>query len=70
MGKHEAAIRALHGDKEGYIQENDAHLMGSVKDSILWTTHNLYADYRKGLISMAINIPGFAFHKALKVHFH
>ena len=44
--------------------------MGSVKDSILWTTHNLHADYRKGLISMAIKIPGFAFHEALKVHFH
>ncbi|KAM4108730.1 hypothetical protein ACB094_03G067400 [Castanea mollissima] len=40
--------------------------MGSVNDSTLWTTHNLYADYRKGLMSMAINIPGFAFHKALK----
>ncbi|KAM3753049.1 hypothetical protein ACB098_03G064600 [Castanea mollissima] len=40
--------------------------MGSVSDSTLWTTHNLYADYRKGLMSMAINIPGFAFHKALK----
>ena len=44
--------------------------MGSVNDSTLWTTHNLYADYRKGLMSMAINIPGFAFHKAFKVHFH
>ncbi|GMY20773.1 beta-amyrin 11-oxidase-like [Fagus crenata] len=40
--------------------------MGSIKDSTLWTLQNLHADYRKGLMSMAINIPGFAFHKALK----
>ncbi len=44
--------------------------MGSIKDSTLWTIQNLHADYRKGLMSMAINIPGFAFHKALKVKFH
>ena len=44
--------------------------MGSIKDSTLWTIQNLHADYRKGLMSVAINIPGFAFHKALKVKFH
>ncbi|KAB1224115.1 Beta-amyrin 11-oxidase [Morella rubra] len=43
------------------------NLMGSVNDSTFWATEHLYADYREGLISMAINIPGFAFNKALKV---
>jgi ent-kaurenoic acid hydroxylase len=43
--------------------------MGSVTDSTFWTTHNLFNDYRQGLMSMAIDIPGFAFHKAFKVKF-
>lgn len=41
--------------------------MGYVNDSTLSTMQNLCSDYRKGLMSIAINIPGFAFHKALKV---
>jgi ent-kaurenoic acid hydroxylase len=44
--------------------------MGSISDSTFKTTHNLYNDYHQGLVSMAIDIPGFAFHKALKVKFH
>jgi ent-kaurenoic acid hydroxylase len=44
--------------------------MGSVSDSTFWTTHNLYNDFRMGLMSMAIDLPGFTFHKALKVKLH
>ena len=44
--------------------------MGSFNDSALWKTQNLYADYRNGLMSLVINLPGFAFHKAFKVKFH
>uniref|UniRef100_A0A2N9IDY1 Cytochrome P450 n=1 Tax=Fagus sylvatica TaxID=28930 RepID=A0A2N9IDY1_FAGSY len=40
--------------------------MGYVNDSTLSTMQNLCSDCRKGLMSIAINIPGFAFHKALK----
>ncbi|XP_059428644.1 beta-amyrin 11-oxidase-like [Corylus avellana] len=40
--------------------------MGSVSDSTFRATHKLYNDYHQGLLSMAIDIPGFAFHKALK----
>lgn len=37
--------------------------MGSVSDSTFWTTHNLFYDFRQGLMSTAIDIPGFAFIK-------
>ncbi|KAE8099386.1 hypothetical protein FH972_017371 [Carpinus fangiana] len=40
--------------------------MGSVNDSTFSTTQNLFYDYFEGLLSKAINIPGFTFHKAFK----
>ncbi|KAK4262478.1 hypothetical protein QN277_028033 [Acacia crassicarpa] len=41
--------------------------IGSDVDSInLGIFENLYADLNRGMKSLAINIPGFAFHKALK----
>ncbi|GMY20746.1 beta-amyrin 11-oxidase-like [Fagus crenata] len=40
--------------------------MGSFSDSALWKTQNLYADYCNGLMSLVINLPGFAFHEAFK----
>ncbi|XP_059428646.1 beta-amyrin 11-oxidase-like [Corylus avellana] len=40
--------------------------MGSVSDSTFSTTQNLFNDFFQGLVSMAIDIPGFAFHKAFK----
>lgn len=33
----------------------------------LGLVENLYTDLNRGMKSLAINLPGFAFHKALKV---
>ena len=44
-------------------------LMGSISDSTFSTAQNMFDDFFEGLISMAIDIPGFAFHKAFKVKF-
>jgi ent-kaurenoic acid hydroxylase len=43
--------------------------MGSVSDSTFSKTQNLFNDYFEGLLSMAIDIPWFSFHKAFKVKF-
>ncbi|KAG2685849.1 hypothetical protein I3760_10G144900 [Carya illinoinensis] len=44
-----------------------AHIfMGSVNNSTFWTKEDLFGDYMKGIVSMVINLPGFAFHKALQ----
>jgi ent-kaurenoic acid hydroxylase len=43
--------------------------MGSVNESTFSTTQNLFNDFFQGIVSMAIDIPGFAFHKAFKVKF-
>ncbi|XP_059427765.1 beta-amyrin 11-oxidase-like [Corylus avellana] len=40
--------------------------MGSVSDSTFSTTQNLFNDFFKGIVSLTIDIPGFAFHKARK----
>lgn len=41
--------------------------LGNIKESTFRATDTLFTDYRQGLMAPAINIPGFAFHKALKV---
>lgn len=43
--------------------------VGSDVDSVdLGVFENLYADLNRGMKSLAVNLPGFAFHKALKVN--
>lgn len=42
--------------------------LGSDSDSILGSVEKYYTDILYGLKSSAINIPGFAFHGALKVN--
>lgn len=44
--------------------------VGSSAESILGTVEKYYTDLNYGLKAAAINIPGFAFHKALKVYIH
>ena len=41
--------------------------VGSSAESIIGSVEKHYPDFNYGLKSAAINIPGFAFHKALKV---
>lgn len=41
--------------------------MGSVNDSTFWTKQDRFGDYMKGSFSLAIDLTGFAFHKAPKV---
>ncbi|KAK8614212.1 hypothetical protein V6N13_122581 [Hibiscus sabdariffa] len=43
--------------------------VGSSAESIMGSVEELYTDLNYGMKSAAINIPGFAFHKALKVIF-
>lgn len=38
-------------------------------DSVISKVENLYSDLNAGLKSQAINLPGFVFHKALKVKY-
>nr|KJB25348.1 hypothetical protein B456_004G187100 [Gossypium raimondii] len=40
--------------------------LGSTQDSILWSMVKYYTELSPGILSMPINIPGFAFHRALK----
>ncbi|KAK8640006.1 hypothetical protein V6N13_138372 [Hibiscus sabdariffa] len=43
--------------------------VGSRAESIMGSVEELYTDLNYGMKSTAINIPGFAFHKALKVKY-
>lgn len=43
--------------------------LGSTQDSILWLMEKYYTELSPGPLSMPINIPGFAFNRALKVNF-
>ncbi|MBA0826824.1 hypothetical protein Goarm_011645, partial [Gossypium armourianum] len=40
--------------------------LGSTQDSVLWSMVKYYKELSPGILSMPINIPGFAFHRALK----
>jgi ent-kaurenoic acid hydroxylase len=39
-------------------------------ESVISSVENLYSDLNAGIKSQAINLPGFAFHRALKVKTH
>ncbi|KAB2070638.1 hypothetical protein ES319_A08G168600v1 [Gossypium barbadense] len=40
--------------------------LGSTQDSSLWSMVKYFTELSPGILSMPINIPGFAFHRALK----
>ncbi|KAH1106536.1 hypothetical protein J1N35_010304 [Gossypium stocksii] len=40
--------------------------LGSTQDSILWSIVKYFTELSPGILSLPINIPGFAFHRALK----
>jgi ent-kaurenoic acid hydroxylase len=44
--------------------------ISSYSESVISSVENLYTELNAGLKSQAINVPGFAFHKALKVKSH
>ncbi|XP_059428652.1 beta-amyrin 11-oxidase-like [Corylus avellana] len=52
--------------KRAIVKAMTRIFIGSISDSTFSTTQNLFNDYFEGLVSMAIDIPGFAFHKAFK----
>lgn len=60
-------IELLSGTRKVAFKVITDIFLGSSSGSVLDLAEKLYVDVTHGLISAAINIPGFAFHKALKV---